>query len=126
MIDLNYTPIINKMKTITHFWNKQYMTIFGKVVIINSFLISQFVYLMAVLPTPPLHIVKQINAQLYTFLWSNKTERIKRAILKNTKHFGGISMPDIILKDKGLKINWVKRLGLSLFIRIPIHIYMDK
>ena len=116
MIDLNYTPIINKMKTITHFWNKQYMTIFGKVVIINSFLISQFVYLMSVLPTPPLHIVKQIDAQLYTFLWSNKTERIKRAILKNTKHFGGISMPDIILKDKGLKINWVKRLGLSHYL----------
>ena len=68
MIDLNYTPIINKMKTITHFWNKQYMPIFGKVVIINSFLISQFTYLMSVLLTPPLHIVKQLDAQLYTFL----------------------------------------------------------
>ena len=82
IINLNYTPIINKIKTITHFWNKQYMTIFGKVVIITSFLISQFDYLMSVLPTPPLHIVKQIDAQLYTFLWSNKTERIKSTILK--------------------------------------------
>jgi hypothetical protein len=71
---------------------------------------------MSVLPTPPTQIIKQIDAQLYTFLWSNKTERIKRVILQNTKQSGGVSMPDIILKDKGLKISWAKRLVQSNYL----------
>jgi hypothetical protein len=116
LIDLNYIPIITKMNRIIQFWNKQHMTTFGKVVIINSFLISQLVYLMSVLPTPPTQIIKQIDAQLYTFLWSNKTERIKRVILQNTKQSGGVSMPDIILKDKGLTISWAKRLVQSNYL----------
>ena len=87
------------------------MTMFGKVVIINNFLISQLVYLMSVLSTSPTQTMKQLDAQLYTFLWSNKTERIKRNSLQNTKKSGEVSMPDDnILKDKGLKISWVKRL----------------
>ena len=116
LIELNYTPIVNKMNKTIQFWNRQHMTMFGKVVIINSYLISQFVYLMSVLPTPSPQIIKQIDAQLYTFLWSNKTERIKRQILKNEKQLGGISMPDIVLKDKGLKIHWVQRLYLSSYL----------
>ena len=97
------------MNTIIQFWNKQRMTMFGKVVIINNLFISQLVYLMSVLLTPPTQTMKQIDAQLYTFLWSNKTERIKINILQNT-------MPDITLKDKGLKISWVKRLIQSNYL----------
>ena len=43
-------------------------------------------------------------------------EVIKRQVLKNEKQLGGISMPDIVLKDKGLKINWVQRLYLSSYL----------
>ena len=71
------------------------MTLFGKVVVINAVLISQLVYIMSVLPTPPLEIFKQVDKRLYTFLWSNKTERVKRTILKNSKNVGGLGMPDI-------------------------------
>jgi len=55
LIDLNYTSIITKMNTI--------MTMFGQVVIINNFLISQLVYLMSVLSTSPTQTKKQIDAQ---------------------------------------------------------------
>ena len=61
LIELNYTPIVNKMNKTIQFWNRQHMTMFGKVVIINSYLISQFVYLMSVLPTPSPQIIKMPN-----------------------------------------------------------------
>jgi len=105
LIDLNYTPIISKMNKTVQFWNKQHTTMFGKVVIIDTLFISQLVYLMSVLSTSPTQTMKQIDTQLYTFLWSNKTERIKRNMLENTKESGGVSMSDITLKDKGLKIS---------------------
>jgi len=89
LIDHNYTPIITKMNKIIQFWNKQHMTMFGKVVIINNFLISQLVYLMSVLSTSPTQTMKQLDAQLYTFLWSNKTERIKRKLCRTPKNPGG-------------------------------------
>ena len=91
LVDLNYTPIITKMNKIIQFWNKQQMTMFGKVVTINHFLISQLVYLvssqlvylMSVLTTSPTQTMKQINA---------RPERIKRKDLQNTKESGGVPM----------------------------------
>ena len=66
---------------------------------------SQLVYLMSILTTSPTQTIKQIDTQLYTSLWSNKTELIKRNIFQNTKKSGGESMSDdITLKDKGLNI----------------------
>ena len=50
-----------------------------------------------------------------------QTERIKRTILKNSKANGGLGMPDISIKNKALKINWVKRLENSAHLAIFIY-----
>ena len=121
LINLNYKPVIFKIEHLIKFWNKQYMTLFGKVVIINAVLISQLVYIMSVLPTPPLEIFKQVDKRLYTFLWSNKTERVKRTILKNSKNVGGLGMPDITIKNTALKISWVKRMQNAKHLEIFVY-----
>ena len=113
LISQNYNKVAVKISKIIKLWNMHHITMFGKIVIINSFLISQLVYLMSVLPTPHSELLKEIDTKLYKFLWSNKTERISRSVLKNTLQRGGISMPDVSLKNTALKIAWVKRIALS-------------
>ncbi len=47
---------------------------------------------------------------IFKFVWNEKTDRIKREVLKQHKLQGGIGVPDIILKDKSLKLAWINRL----------------
>lgn len=67
---------------------------------------------MSVLPGPSDDIMKQINKIIFEFIWNNKPDKIKRNIMKLPKLLGGLSVPDIYIKNKSLKIAWVpKALG---------------
>ena len=53
LLKLNYARALEKIKAIIQIWDKRYLTLFGKVMIMNSFIISQLIYLLSVLPAPP-------------------------------------------------------------------------
>ena len=78
MLELNYykyLPVI--AHTIKH-WNKRYLTPVRKITIIKTFLISKLIYLFTSLPTPLDNYIKEIENQLYQFLWDNKPDKVKR------------------------------------------------
>lgn len=110
LIKLNYTKALKKMENILKFWGKRYLTLYGKVVVINTFIISQFVYLLSVLPSPTTNMLKEIQKCIFEFVWGKKPDKIKRDIMKLPKDQGGIGVPDIILKDLSLKVTWIKRI----------------
>ena len=127
LLKLNYTKSLEKMCNIIRIWEKRYLTPYGKVIVINSFIISQFVYLMSVLPAPPDQLSKQINTLIYRFLWNNKPDKVKRDIMKLPKQMGGLSVPDIVAKNTALKTAWVQRIvrkenywNIWIYNKIPI------
>ena len=61
LIKLNYTKALAKMKNVLQIWDKRYLTLYGKIIILNSFVISQFVYLMSVLPSPSNEMIIDIE-----------------------------------------------------------------
>ena len=61
LLKLNYARALEKIKAIIQIWDKRYLTLFGKVMILNSFIISQLIYLLSVLPAPPKNTMTQIN-----------------------------------------------------------------
>ena len=113
MIEQNYKPLLSKMQNIVKLWSRRNLTIYGRVVIVNTFLISQLVYLMSILPTPNNSFMKDVERSLFKFLWCGKPEKIKRAVLKNSKANGGIYAPDVKIKDQSLKLSWIKRMLTS-------------
>ena len=54
----------------------------------------------------------ELNTILYHFLWSGKSEKIKRSTLIGSKWDGGIHMVDVFFLSfaKNLKLKWIKSL----------------
>ena len=61
LLKLNYARSLGKIKTALQIWDKRYLTLYGKVTILNSFILSQLVYLMSVLPSPTEEFLIQIH-----------------------------------------------------------------
>ena len=88
-------------------WSRRYLTIYGKVTIIKTLLLSQFVYLIVPLVTPPVETLKRIQTDMYKFIWGGKPDKIKRAVINNNKSQGGIDMIDFQEFFTSLKLKLV-------------------
>ena len=100
-INENWTKRIEKVETIINRWSKRNLNISGKICIIKSFLISQFIYPMQALSAPRAILV-QLNTMLFRFLWKKKYnntrayEKVKRNILCNKYEEGGTNMINVL------------------------------
>jgi hypothetical protein len=108
--ELNYSPKLKKIEQIINIWRQRNLTLYGRVQLIKTYLISQIVYLLAVLPAPSIDFIKQLESILFKFLWNNKTERIKRTTLYQSLAEGGITMPHLPSFNYALKLAWLRRL----------------
>ena len=109
-IKANYSKALQKIKYHLNMWKLRKLTYFGKIVILNTYVLSQLVYLMSVIPTPPPHILKEIEQNIFLFIWNGPRDKIKRHVLYFKKEYGGLSVPDVITKNKALKMAWIKRI----------------
>ena len=73
---MNWNCKIDKVENILESWSKRELSLFGKIQIIKTFALSQFV-LPASLVSVPLDIIKRIERTLYQFLWGGK-DKVKR------------------------------------------------
>ena len=108
-IKVNYQERLNKMKVLTNIWSTRNLSLKGKVTIIKSLILSQVSFLFSVLFTPD-QILNEINKILFSFLWGNKTAKVKKDTIIGNISDGGLKMPDIISVHKTAKISWIKRL----------------
>ena len=86
-------------------WKTRNLTLFGKITIIKSFLVSKIIY-TAQMILMPAKIVKHINALLFSFLWHCKKDKIKRKGLCMNYELEGLKMVDldILLRSFLLKL----------------------
>ena len=50
-----------------------------------------------------------ITRSMFSFIWNNKPDKIKREQLYNLKENGGLGLPNISLLINAIKAGWVKR-----------------
>ena len=74
---------MENIKRLINAWGKKRrnLSIAGKVYIIKTFLISQFVYIMQALVVPD-PVLTQVNRILFRFLWRKKDCKIARPLRK--------------------------------------------
>ena len=109
---LNYKPKIEKIKNIIKQWEKRYLTLKGKVIVCNTLLIPQIMYLCSIIHTPTT-VLKEIKQLITNFIWSNKKSLIKYETLCNDYRTGELNLTNIEIKNIALKLNWIKRLTNS-------------
>ena len=77
--------------------------------IIKSLGISQLIYSAPTLDIPD-DVISTVRTKLFSFLWKNKKDRIKRAALYQDTEKGGIRMVDTQIMFEALKLSWISRL----------------
>ena len=113
MEEINYTKIYEKMNGEINKWKNRKLTPFGKISIIKSNVLSKGIHVMTSLPTPETFLSK-VNSLLYSFLWNNKPDKIKRTTICQDFSNGGLAMVNIYHFEKALKTNWVKRIFIQM------------
>ena len=89
-------------------WRKHKLSLFGKITIIKTFALPQFVLPASLLVVPP-NTVKQIDTLFYQFLWGSP-DKIKRVKLIQPYQQGGLNMIDVKSFFTSLKAIWIERL----------------
>ena len=102
--NINFREKIEKMNNIMSSWSARNLTLVGKIAILKSLVVSQIVYLLSSLPSPP-GVIKEINCLLYDFLWDSKGDKIKRTEMINEYNKGGLKMIDLQSFNELLKLN---------------------
>ena len=89
----NWNSKIDRIKVILTRWKASDLYLFGKVHVIKTFAVSQFVLPASLLSVPP-EVIKQIESVLYDFLWGPR-DKIKRIKVVQELKCGGLNMVDV-------------------------------
>ena len=103
----NISDVIQKMKAIASMWYYRNMSLFGKVLIINSLMASLFVYRMQAVDLIREKDILEVENVMENFLWKGKRAKMNLAVLKRNKNDGGLGLIDIRTKHEALLYNWV-------------------
>jgi Reverse transcriptase (RNA-dependent DNA polymerase) len=105
----NISAKLTKMEQLTHLWQTRGLTLFGKVLIYKSLVLSQLTHVLINTEVPGTHL-QRIEKMCFKFIWNGKPDKIARAILCQDYEQGGLQAPDIINMSKYFYATWIPRL----------------
>ena len=107
---LNFLPKIIKMQQLLKSWKCRYLSLKGKVTIINTLALSQLIYLCSILYVPEV-VYSEVKKIIVDFLWDGKPAKIAYNTLIQGIDEGGLKLIDLKTKVKSLSVSWIKRLA---------------
>ena len=127
--NLNFEPLLGKVKSILSTWKKRHLTPLGKITVLKTFILASFNHLFTVLPTPSDYLLQELTNLFYSFLWDNKPDKINRKQICCNYNDGGLKMVNIKAYIISQKLSWIRRLFnnnnapwiqyLRIFLKIP-------
>jgi hypothetical protein len=76
MVEDNFKPCLERIEHLLSLWCLRRLTLKGKVLIINTLIISQLLYICTVLNTPK-WVIDKYNDMVRNFVWDGKPAKIK-------------------------------------------------
>ena len=110
MYQLNFLPLLEKAKNILSLWHHRGISIFGKILVINSLIASLFVYRITPTHYIPAEFIEKTRKLFTEFIWSGKKPKIKFSRLEQTRRQGGGGLVNMVKKIESLKLGWVFKL----------------
>lgn len=115
-IDLNWRGKLKKIKQLISRWERRNLGLLGKICVIKSLLLSQFVYLLQAICLPET-VLTEINTLLYRFLWRKRDcnkrafEKVKRVVINSDVEKGGLKMIDVRVMQESFLCQWMIKLS---------------
>lgn len=96
------------MKTKLNLWLSRDLTLYGRSLLAKTLGVSQLIYAVSMLsvPTP---VIKELQAELFKFLWKNKKDKIKRLVLYQPLVEGGFNFVNFPAVVKSQRLAWISR-----------------
>ena len=57
----------------------------------------------------PETVVKTVQDRIFNFLWKNKKDKVKRAVMYQPFSNGGVNFPNVHTVVKSLRLSWLGR-----------------
>ena len=113
--------IIDKMTNIANNWYYRTLTLFGKVLVINTLLASMFVYTMCALPVISHSQFKRIEKIITNFLWNNGTHKIPLQVLYLPKNRGGMGLANLLFRHYAVHLKSIIKLSESVYMQSYVY-----
>ena len=97
------------MKIKLNLWLSRDLTLYGKSLLAKTLGVSQLVYAASMLTVPSL-VIKNVQTELFSFLWKNKKDKIKRTVMYQPLSEGGLNFVNFSAVVKSLRLAWISRL----------------
>ena len=107
----SYLDKLERARSRSKFWETRDLTIYGRITLIKSLLMSQFVYIATSMLRPSNKIISDTTKFMFNFLWGVKCDKIKRDIVVQKRENGGLNM--LYPKDffQSMKLKLVEKIG---------------
>ena len=105
----NFTPKINKLKTVFNVWSQRDLSVYGRITIAKTLGLSKLLFSSACICTPA-HVIDKVNRLIVYFVWRGKKPKIKSDTLIGSKDQGGLDLPEYETFSKSLQCAWVRRM----------------
>ena len=113
---MNFTEIINKFKNVSSNWYNRTLTLFGKILVVNSLMGSLLVYKLTTIMNLSTMQIKKLNNIIREFIWGGKKPKIALETLTKKREQGGARLVDISAKQDTIKIGWIFLIEPDLFL----------
>ena len=107
---LNFNYRIEKVRKFLQPWKGMGLTVYGKITIIKSLVISQFTYLFMSLPSPNAAFFQKYDNIIFQFLWGGKRNWVKKDDVYKPYDKGGLNLTSLREFNAALKAAWIPRL----------------
>ena len=119
----NWESRIHICELIIKAWMGRHLSIYGGITLMNTFLMSQFLYIMQGIILPN-HVLSRLNTFFFKFIWNNQSafrendlkrtpEKIKRSTMKQSSKHGGLNMIDMFDVQRSMAFKWVALLSIK-------------
>ena len=108
-MESNFESKLEEINKLLNCWINRTLTIYGKATIVKSLVLPKLTHLALVLPNLELTKIKRLENLIFTFIWGNKPDKVKREDAKLSEKAGGLGLVDIQDFWKSLKFSWLRR-----------------
>ena len=108
-MDVNYYDKLREIRAIMKNWQYRFISPLGRACIAKTLLLSKLSHLAFVLPGINKKKLKEIENEIYTFIWGGQ-EKVARGDAKQPESRGGLGFPDISSSWTSFKFSWFRRL----------------
>ena len=97
------------MDTKLNMWLTRDLTLYCRTMLVTSLGISKIVYAASMLSVPET-VVKTVQDRIFNFLWKNKKDKVRRAVMYQPFSHGGVNFPHCPHCDKITTLELVRQI----------------